>query len=110
MLTNSKVLQYNGTELQSAPPVHLLPFSIGPISILLENKYTSSRLYGTRFCPPNMNHIAGIVHISGKSINKIKPYIRKIFQKATYQKPIWTGGSVQLLGGYGLSRARGVRL
>ena len=32
MLTNSKVLIYNGTELQFVQPVHLLPFSIGPIS------------------------------------------------------------------------------
>ena len=53
-------------------------------------QYTGSRswLYGTQFCPPNMNHIAGNVHISGKSINKIKPYNREIFQKTIYQKRI----------------------
>ena len=33
MLTNSKVLLYNDTELQFVQPIHLLPFSIGPISM-----------------------------------------------------------------------------
>ena len=45
MLTNSKVLLYNGTELQFVWPVHILPFSIGPISTLgCSDTVSSSRV------------------------------------------------------------------